>query len=200
MKQPTKQPKQQSFASYEFASKKRVTRREKFLAEMEQVVPWARLQALIEPKYPTSGRVGRQPVGVERMLRMYFLQQWFGLAYRALKAESKAEYNGRRPKACKLALNDSLRSVVATKLEEDWSPQQISGWLRKNHHGDLQMQLSHEAIYRTFFIQTRGLLKRELVSYLRSRRMMRRSKDFTTKVGHEAKLLMQCRYIKGLRA
>ena len=85
MKQPTKQPKQQSFASYEFASKKRVTRREKFLAEMEQVVPWARLQALIEPKYPTSGRVGRQPVGVERMLRMYFLQQWFGLADEAVE-------------------------------------------------------------------------------------------------------------------
>lgn len=85
MKQPTKQPKQQSFASYEFASKKRVTRREKFLAEMEQVVPWAMLQAVIAPKYPTSGRVGRQPVGVERMLRMYFLQQWFGFADEAVE-------------------------------------------------------------------------------------------------------------------
>lgn len=76
---------QQSFASYEFAQKKRVTRREKFLGEMEQVVPWARLEALIEPKYPSSGRVGRQPVGVQRMLRMYFLQQWFGLADEALE-------------------------------------------------------------------------------------------------------------------
>ena len=102
-------------------------------------------------------------------------------AYRALKAESRAERNGRRPKACKLALNDSLRLVVEAKLQEDWSPQQISGWLRKNHHGDLHMQLSHEAIYRTLFIQARGLLKRELLSHLRSRRMMRRSKDFTTK-------------------
>lgn len=103
------------------------------------------------------------------------------VAYRALKAESRAERNGRRPKACKLALNDSLRLAVDAKLQEDWSPQQISEWLRKNHHGDLQMQLSHEAIYRTLFIQARGLLKRELLSHLRSRRMMRRSKDFTTK-------------------
>jgi transposase, IS5 family len=82
MKQRPPSPKQLSFASYEFGQKKRVTRREKFLAEMEQVVPWARLEALIEPMYPTGGRVGRQPIGV---WRMYFLQQWFGLADEALE-------------------------------------------------------------------------------------------------------------------
>lgn len=85
MKHPPKAPKQLSFASYEFAQKKRVTRREKFLAEMEQVVPWARLEALIEPKYPSAGRVGRQPVGVSRMLRMYCLQQWFSLSDEAVE-------------------------------------------------------------------------------------------------------------------
>lgn len=85
MKQPLRQSKQLSFASYEFAQKKRVTRREKFLGEMEQVVPWAKLVALIEPKYPTGGRVGRQPMGVPKMLRMYFLQQWFGLADEAVE-------------------------------------------------------------------------------------------------------------------
>jgi IS5 family transposase len=85
MKQRPHPPKQQSFASYEFAQKKRVTRREKFLAEMEQVVPWSRLETLVEPKYPTAGRVGRQPIGVPRMLRMYFLQQWFGLADEAVE-------------------------------------------------------------------------------------------------------------------
>ena len=78
-------PIQVSFASYEQAQKKRVTRREKFLGEMERVVPWARLEALIEPAYPTGGRVGRQPIGVTRMLRMYFLQQWFGLADEAVE-------------------------------------------------------------------------------------------------------------------
>ena len=67
--------KQRSFASAEFAMKKKLTRREKFLAEMEKVVPWPRLIAAIEPHYPTSGRVGRQPIGAEWMLRMYCLQQ-----------------------------------------------------------------------------------------------------------------------------
>jgi IS5 family transposase len=76
---------QRSFASAEFALKKKTTRREKFLAEMERVVPWARLIGVIEPLYPTSGRVGRQPTGVPKMLRMYLLQQWYGLADEALE-------------------------------------------------------------------------------------------------------------------
>jgi IS5 family transposase len=76
---------QTSFASLEYAGKKRRTRREKFLWEMEQVVPWARLIALVEPHYPKSGRVGRQPVGVQRMLRMYFLQQWYSLSDEGLE-------------------------------------------------------------------------------------------------------------------
>lgn len=67
--------KQMWFASAEFAGKKRQTRREQFLAEMNTVVPWARLEALIEPHYPKSGKVGRPPIGVPRMLRMNFLQQ-----------------------------------------------------------------------------------------------------------------------------
>ena len=62
---------QRSFASAEYALKKKRTRREKCVADMERVVPWARLIAVIEPLYPTSGRVGRQPIGVPRMLRMY---------------------------------------------------------------------------------------------------------------------------------
>ena len=76
---------QRSFASAEYAMKKKRTRREKFLADMERVVPWSRLIAVIEPLYPTSGRVGRQPIGVPRMLRMYCLQQWYGLADGALE-------------------------------------------------------------------------------------------------------------------
>lgn len=76
---------QLSFSSAEHAMKKRVTRREKFLGEMERVVPWARLVAVIEPVYPRSGRVGRPPIGVERMLRMYFLQQWYSLSDEGLE-------------------------------------------------------------------------------------------------------------------
>jgi IS5 family transposase len=73
-----------SFAQSEYAGKKKVTRRERFLGEMEQVVPWARLCAVIEPHYP-NGKRGRPPIGIERMLRIYFLQQWYALADEALE-------------------------------------------------------------------------------------------------------------------
>ena len=73
-----------SFAQCEYAMKRKVTRRERFLDGMEQVVPWERLVAVIEPHYPRGGR-GRPPAGVERMLRIYFLQQWYGLADEALE-------------------------------------------------------------------------------------------------------------------
>ena len=80
----TAMPHQMSFAQSEYSAKKKVTRRERFLAEMEQVVPWRRLVALIEPHYP-AGERGRPPIGIERMLRLYFLQQWYGLADEALE-------------------------------------------------------------------------------------------------------------------
>ena len=71
--------KQRTFASVAWSQKGKVTRRERFLAEMDAVIPWARLLALIEPHYPKAGN-GRQPLGLEKMLRMYFLQQWFNLS------------------------------------------------------------------------------------------------------------------------
>ena len=76
--------KQLSFAHAEYAGKKKTTRRERFLSEMERVVPWARLVAVVEPHYPTGQR-GRPPIGIERMLRIYFLQQWYALADEALE-------------------------------------------------------------------------------------------------------------------
>jgi len=77
-------PHQTSFAQAEFADKKKTTRREKFLARMEEVIPWPKLLAVIEPFYP-KGQRGRPPIGLERMLRVYFLQQWYGLADEALE-------------------------------------------------------------------------------------------------------------------
>ena len=76
---------QRSFASAEHTMKKKQTRHEKFLGEMERIVPWTRLMAVVEPLYPTSVRVGRQPTGLSKMLRMYCLQQWYGLADEALE-------------------------------------------------------------------------------------------------------------------
>ena len=81
---PTAQT-QISFAQAEYAKKKKRTRREIFLEKMQLVVPWARLVQVIEPCYPKSGRRGRPPIGLERMLRMYFVQQWYGLADEAVE-------------------------------------------------------------------------------------------------------------------
>jgi IS5 family transposase len=75
---------QLSFSASEYAGKKKVTRRERFLEEMEKVVPWKEIEALIEPFYPT-GKRGRPPIGIEKMLRIYFLAQWYGLTDEALE-------------------------------------------------------------------------------------------------------------------
>ena len=88
---------QGSFSQAEYAGKKKQTRRDKFLGEMEQVVPWARLVARLQPFYP-KGERGRPPVGLERMLRLYFLQQWYGLADEALE---DALYDSQAYHCCK---------------------------------------------------------------------------------------------------
>jgi IS30 family transposase len=97
-------------------------------------------------------------------------------AYRALKADRRAWRCARRPKRCKLACNARLRSCVAKKLKQNWSPQQIAGWLEWNFEDDPSMQVSHETIYRTLFVQTRNALKKELISHLRTKRMHREPK------------------------
>ena len=101
--------------------------------------------------------------------------------YRAKKAEERASKRARRPKRCLLAIDDRLRDLVAAKLAADWSPQQISGWLKREYPSDEAMRVSHETIYRTLFVQARGALKRELLAHLRSRRMMRRSRRASTR-------------------
>ena len=80
MAKTTTTQQQMSFAQAEYRAKKKLTRRDIFLAKMEQVMPWSRLLAVVEPHYPKSGKRGRPPIGIERMLRMYFIQQWYGLA------------------------------------------------------------------------------------------------------------------------
>lgn len=100
--------------------------------------------------------------------------------YRAVVADAEAWEQAGRPKPCRLALPPTLRRTVAQKLSLDWSPEQISGWLRRQFSEDAQMRISHETIYRSLFIQARGVLKKELLGHLRSRRMMRRSKHAST--------------------
>jgi len=101
--------------------------------------------------------------------------------YRAIRADERAWQRARRPKPCKLAAYPHLRELVAAKLALEWSPQQISGWLARTHPGEHALGVSTETIYRSLFIQARGVLRRELMVHLRTRRTMRRSQHATTK-------------------
>lgn len=96
--------------------------------------------------------------------------------YRAARADERALENARRPEPCLLAFNPTLCKLVAGKLSAQWSPQQIAGWLSAQHPGDPSMNVSHETIYKSLFIQARGVLKKELLAHLRSRRIMRRGR------------------------
>lgn len=100
--------------------------------------------------------------------------------YRAAEADAQAWERARRPKPCRLATSPLLQRIVASKLVLDWSPEQIAGWLKREFPGQEAMHVSHETIYRSLFIQARGVLKKELLRHLRSRRRMRRVKHATT--------------------
>jgi IS30 family transposase len=101
--------------------------------------------------------------------------------YRASAAETAAWERALRPKPCKLAGNKPLCRVIAKKLQSHWSPRQIAGWLKRVAPEDEVNQVSHETIYRSLFVQARGVLKKELLQYLRTKRVMRRSKHSTLK-------------------
>ena len=96
--------------------------------------------------------------------------------YRAALADAKAWDRAHRPKRCKLANSLRLRQAVARKLRLNWSPEQIGGWLKRAHPEDESHRVSHETIYRSLYVQARGVLKKELLGYLRSKRTIRRSK------------------------
>ena len=114
--------------------------------------------------------------------------------YRASDADLAAFKGAMRPKECRLTSNDGLRQLVAEKLSEDWSPEQISGWLRVNRGSEEGMQVSHETIYKSLFIQTRGLFKKELRKHLRTGRKFRHSRNHRS--GYR-ELLMAFQLVKG---
>ena len=96
--------------------------------------------------------------------------------YRASEADQQAWESALRPKPCLLATHCKLQGIVASKLIQDWSPEQISGWLKQHYRDDKSLRVSHETIYRSLFLQARGALKQELVRHLRSQRRIRRSR------------------------
>ena len=103
--------------------------------------------------------------------------------YRASQADQSAWDRALRPKPCKLATHPALRRIVARKLRCNWSPEQIAGWLKRENPTDEHHSVSHETIYRSLFIQARGVLKKELQQYLRTHRAIRRSRHASRKKG-----------------
>ena len=101
--------------------------------------------------------------------------------YRAAQADQAAWDRAHRQKLCKLACNRSLSRIVAAKLQLNWSPEQIAGWLKNEYPGEEYNHVSHETIYRSLFVQARGVLKKELIQYLRSKRTIRRSRQSSLK-------------------
>jgi len=100
--------------------------------------------------------------------------------YRAARADRQAWRCSRRPRPCRLATRPALRALVAEKLAAKWSPQQIAGWLRVAFPSDPERHVSHETIYRSLFVQSRGVLKRALLAQLRRGRSFRHSRHATT--------------------
>ena len=101
--------------------------------------------------------------------------------YRACKADEAAWDRAQRAKRCKLAKNPALARIVAEKLQLEWSPDQIAGWLKSTFADDESYQVSHETIYKSLFVQARGVLKKELIQCLRKPLAMRRSRHHTQK-------------------
>jgi len=123
--------------------------------------------------------LGRSPSTVSREIR----RNGGCNVYRASRADTRAWERALRPKPCRLACHAELRWRVAQKLALEWSPEQISGWLKRQFPADQGMRISHETIYRSLFIQTRGVLKKELMAHLRTTRQMRQAKGGATKNG-----------------
>lgn len=115
-------------------------------------------------------RLGRAPSTISREIRRHGGPD----RYRATAADARAGQRARRPKRCRLATEPRLRQLVETKLEADWSPQQIAAWLMTTYPDDPTLHVSHETIYQALYVQARGALKRALVAHLRQGRPYRR--------------------------
>jgi IS30 family transposase len=109
--------------------------------------------------------------------------------YRASEADLQAWESALRPQTCLLATHTKLREIVASKLMLEWSPEQISGGLKIEYPNDESMRVSHETIYRSLFIQTRGVLKKQLIQHLRSKRRIRRSRHSRDRGHHSGQIV-----------
>lgn len=151
------------------------------LAEREEI---SRSVATGQSVRSVATRLGRAPSTISREI----MRNGGRECYRASQADQAAWDRGHRPKTCRLAENRTLAHIVADKLQLLWSPEQIAGWLKRAYPYDEAFQVSHEAIYRSLFIQARGALKKELLQHLRRTRVMRRSRHHTQKTGDHGRI------------
>jgi len=128
--------------------------------------------------------LGRAPSTISREIKRNGDQE----CYRASQADQAAWDRTLRPKTCKLVENRTLARIVAGKLQLQWAPAQITGWLKRTYPDDENDQVSHETIYRSLYIQARGALKKELVQHLRRTRVMRRSRHHTQKTDNHGRI------------
>ena len=131
-----------------------------------------------------STGIGRSPSTVSREIK----RNGGWRRYRASQADQAAWDRARRPKTCKLVRNRALACIVASKLKQFWSPEQIAGWLKYTYPEDKSYQVSHETIYKSLFIQARGALKKELLQHLRRTRGMRRSRHHSQKTDDHGRI------------
>jgi IS30 family transposase len=145
------------------------SRRELTVVEREEI---SRGLAAQHSCYAIASRIRRAPSSVSREVARNGGRD----GYRAAEAEEATLRRGRRPKASKLALSPQLRAEVETRLSLRWSPQQISAFLKVEYAQNAEMQISHETIYLSLFVQSRGALRKELARHLRTRRLFRQPK------------------------
>jgi IS30 family transposase len=144
------------------------------LAEREEISRGLRVQLSLRA---IALQLKRAPSTISREVR----RNGGRTGYRAAWSDQAAWERARRPKPCKLACRQALCRTISAKLQRKWSPQQIAGWLKRAHPDDETARVSHETIYRSLFIQTRGVLKKELLAHLRATRAIRRSRHASLK-------------------
>lgn len=152
------------------------------LAEREEI---SRSVAAGKSIYSIAASLGRAPSTIYREIKRNDGQE----GYRASQADQAAWDRAHRPKTCKLVENRTLAHIVAGKLQKQWSPEQIAGWLKHTYPDDENYQVSHETIYRSLYIQARGALKKELVQHLRRPRAMRRSRHHMQETDNRGKIV-----------
>ena len=151
------------------------------LAEREEI---SRGVVAGQPIRSIASELGRAPSTVSREINRNGGRR----RYRASKADQAAWDRAHRPKTCKLAQNRVLARIVAKKLQLEWSPRQIAGWLKRTYPDDETYQVSHETVYRSLFIQARGALKKELLQHFSRTRGMRRSRHHTQKTDNHGRI------------